>query len=801
MMAEAMKYAVGSVNNNLEELFGYSLKIKEIYGSDNEDDESNNVLQTFLTEVPFLIGPYSAETLYQASILRWKFQKIAISYSATFSDFDSKAMLRTVPSNIYRVQALLKLVKQLEWNYVAIISSYGHDGELDALKFISKLSQIGVCIGEQIYLQRQSSANNNTFDNAIVTIQKDPRIKTVILFTVNSDSRSIMKALKDKKLEQFYHIICAFGCINYKEVVEEVENVAVGTISLDIHYRRDYKFEKHFLSLTPTNNNETYFISFWEKVFNCSIDDGNMSNHSSGHSPCTGDEKLQEGKGYYPLTPVHTVIDAVYSFAYVLKELIRNACHKDKQWMYNKTECVIDPSKPEEYRTNISKYLSKISYQDGTLKNLEHFINECQYDIHLFIKERGGYKSKYIGKWVINKTDKDQLHHSSELDALFDIDLTYLGENGSDTHIRARCSEQCNSGYVKVRDHNQIISQCCWNCQKCPPNNIVRNDSCIPCDEKERATESKCVQLPEHYLDMDTNIGYPFQVIILLSSFSGLFLTIFVAVLFIKFNGNRIVRAYGSDLCFMILAGVAILFTCPFPFLAKPSTISCIFRGSLPGIAFLTCYAPLFLKINRIYRIFLHAQTSVDRPVLVSSKFLLLCSFGIVSFQFLLAVVRLVSKMPYPAAVLPQRREYVILTCTGESNLILMLLNVILSVIFMVSSTVLAFKARHFPKNYESKYIGITLYITCVSWALFFPCYFFASSENSNFLREYLMCTFCVLIGYITLLGLYGVKVKLLLCTSKEKLNRKSNGSPNMSFTFKPTNNHEINRLTMEQSI
>ena len=246
----------------------------------------------------------------------------------------------------------------------------------------------------------------------------------------------------------------------------------------------------------------------------------------------------------------------------------------------------------------------------------------------------------------------------------------------------------------------------------------------------------------------------------------------------------------------------SILFICPFPFLAKPSTISCIFRGSLPGVAFLTCYAPLFLKINRIFRIFLHAQTSVDRPVLVSSKSLLLSSFGIVSVQFLLAVVQLVSKMPYPAAVLPQKREYIILTCTGESNMILMLLNVILSVIFMLSSTVLAFKARHFPKNdNESKYIGITLYITCVLWASFFPCYIFASSENSDFLREYLVCTFCVLIGYITLLGLFGVKVKLLLCTSKEKLIRKSNGSPSMSFSFEPTNNHEINRLTMEQSI
>ena len=800
MMREAMKYAVGRVKNNSEELFGYSLEIKKIYGSNNEDDVLNNVLDTFMAKVPFLIGPYSAETSYEASILTGTFRQTAISYSAAFSDFDSKAMLRTVPSNFYRVQALLELVKRLEWNYVAVISSYGHDGELDAKKFISKLSRIEVCLGEQIYLPKQRSADHKAFDKAVVTIQKDPRIKAIILFTVNKDSRSIMKALKDKKLEQFYRIICAFGCTNYREVVEEVEDVALGTISLDIHYRRDYEFEKHFLSLSPKSKNDSYFIAFWEKVFNCSIYDGDISNHYSGHIPCTGEEKLEEGKGYYPLTPVHTVIDAVNSFKYVLKKLIRNTCHEDKQWMSNKLECVINPKKPETYQTKISSFLKKISYPDGTLKNLKFLKNECQYDIHLFVKERGEYKSKHIGKWVVNQTDKDQLHDSSELDVLFD--LTYLRENGSDSHIGARCSEECITGYVKVRDQNEMISQCCWNCQKCPPNNIVQNDSCIPCNEKEKVTESKCVPLPEQYLDMGTNTGYSFQVVILLVSFGGLFSTMFVAVLFIKFNGNRIVRAYGRDLCYMILVGVAILFICPFPFLAKPSTISCIFRGSLPGIAFLTCYAPLFLKINRIYRIFLHAQTSVARPVLVSSKSLLLCSFGIVSFQFLLAAVWLVSKMPYPDAVLSRKGEYVILTCTGESSPILMLLNVILSVIFMISSTVLAFKTRHFPKNYnESKYIGITLYVTCVSWALFFPCYFFASSENSDFLREYLMSILCVLIGYITLLGLFGPKVKLLLCTSKEKLSQKSNGPPSISFSFEPTNNHEINRLTTEQNI
>ena len=55
-----------------------------------------------------------------------------------------------------------------------------------------------------------------------------------------------------------------------------------------------------------------------------------------------------------------------------------------------------------------------------------------------------------------------------------------------------------------------------------------------------------------------------------------------------------------------------------------------------------------------------------------------------------------------------------------------MFLNLVLRVIFMVSSSVLTLKTRHFPKNYnESKYIANTLYVTCVAWTLFIPGYFF----------------------------------------------------------------------------
>ena len=167
MMGEAMKYAVERVNNDTESLHGYTFEINEIYGSSSEDSVRDDVLGTFLTKVPFLIGPYSSETSYIASILTKTFKQITVSYSAAYSDFVTKAMFRTVSSNVYRVRALFDLVKRLERNYFAVINSYGHDGDRDAISFISKFSSIGACLVEQIDLPQQRDANDESFDSAV----------------------------------------------------------------------------------------------------------------------------------------------------------------------------------------------------------------------------------------------------------------------------------------------------------------------------------------------------------------------------------------------------------------------------------------------------------------------------------------------------------------------------------------------------------------------------------------------------------------------------------------------------------
>lgn len=202
-----------------------------------------------------------------------------------------------------------------------------------------------------------------------------------------------------------------------------------------------------------------------------------------------------------------------------------------------------------------------------------------------FRKENKKYRSVYIGEWRVNRTDEDQNYDWSKLHTTFEVDLTRLKENSSRSNFHALYSEHRQSGYVRIR-----------HCQKCLPNNIIINYTCIPCDKTQMAVGSTCMELPIRCLDISANLNNPFHGTKLFLSVVALSLTLVVVVLFIKSDGNRIVRAYWRDLRYMILAGLAILFIFPFPFLVEPTTIAWI----LWHVTFLPCYAPLLLKVNRI---------------------------------------------------------------------------------------------------------------------------------------------------------------------------------------------------------
>ena len=102
-------------------------------------------------------------------------------------------------------------------------------------------------------------------------------------------------------------------------------------------------------------------------------------------------------------------------------------------------------------------------------------------------------------------------------------------------------------------------------------------------------------------------------------------------------------------------------------------------------------------------------------------------SSGLVSVQLVGIIVWLVLEPPSTKEVYPDRRTAV-LTCgiTSLSQVISLGYNMVL----IILCTWYAFKTRKIPENFnEAKYIGFTMYSTCIVWLAFVPIYVTTRNE------------------------------------------------------------------------
>ena len=142
------------------------------------------------------------------------------------------------------------------------------------------------------------------------------------------------------------------------------------------------------------------------------------------------------------------------------------------------------------------------------------------------------------------------------------------------------------------------------------------------------------------------------------------------------------------------------------------------------GFGFSVTYASLLTKTNRISRIFDSASKSAKRPVFISPKSQVIITMILISIQVLFTCVWLVLEPPGTRHFcLNGQRNEVILKCKIQDTSFL--ISLIYNMLLIVICTVYAVKTRKIPENFnESKFIGFTMYTTCIIWLAFVPIYF-----------------------------------------------------------------------------
>ncbi|XP_074651721.1 metabotropic glutamate receptor 5-like [Tubulanus polymorphus] len=712
----------------------------------NSNVSSNSSCGNRGQPIAALIGPGSSSVTIQVANLLQLFRVPQIGYSATSQDLSSRDFfeyfLRVVPSDAQQARALLDMVLNHNWTYVSTVATLGNYGQSGMQTFKKMANEIeGFCIADSIQI-----ANNAELDDYIEAIEKlyeDKNAKVVVCFCEGRTVKSLFRAIKVKGIKNHFVIVGSDGWNVRPEVVRGVEEYAQGSFSIRLHSPPVVRFDKRFMSLRPFNNSRNpWFQEYWQYSFNCSIKGPDFMEKFRNKS-CTGHE--DRSACYVPDAKLGFVVNAIWTLALGLHSVQQTVC---------KGKIGTCPGLLPINGTILKEHLMNVSFTTYTGEVLtfdSHGDPPGRYDIMNFRPirlENGTVKYIYreVGQW-------DRRNLTMNRSAI------YWHRNGEG--VVSVCSRPCPKGQVKVINQ---AKPCCWDCNPCKDDEyLVDESTCRPCSKGWWPTKdlTACVMIPiEHIQWTETQ-----SVIAMVFSCIGIFTTVCIIVCFLRHNDTPVVKASTRELTYIILIGLIISYATTYVLIAKPSITTCYISRILPGFSFSLIFGALVTKTNRIARILAGSKKKImtRKPRFMSSSAQVVITCIIIGVECAVITIMLVlepadSMLQYPG------KKRVRLVCNTTKMGIIVPLG--FDVILIALCTLYAIRTRNVPENFnEAKFIGFTMYTTCIIWLAFVPIYF--GSDN----QVITMCIAISLSATVALVLLFFPKVYIILC-QPEKNNR-----------------------------
>ncbi|XP_055922412.1 metabotropic glutamate receptor isoform X1 [Eupeodes corollae] len=789
---EAMLYAVDHVNNDSTLLPGITIgvhildtcsrdtyalnqSLQFVRSSLNNMDTSAFECQDLSTPQPrrnttgpvfgVIGGSYSSVSLQVANLLRL-FHIPQISPASTAKTLSDKTRFdlfaRTVPPDTFQSVAMVDIIKCFNWSYVSTIHSEGSYGEYGIEAFHKEATERNVCIAAAEKVP--SASDDKVFDAIIAKLLKKPNARGVVLFVRAEDARSLLQAAKRANLAQPFHWIASDGWGKQQKLLDGLEDIAEGSITVELQSELIQDFDDYMMSLSPqTNTRNPWFEEYWEDTFDCVLEKNlpPLLKDRTGIRKCDRNLKLSEKSGYEQESKTQFVVDAVYAFAHALHRLHQDLCasggvgtnqthrhhHSESVWLHKPATGQHQMACPEmvnyDGKQFYDNYLLNVSFIDlagSEVKFDSQGDGLARYDILNYqrLDNSTGYYYKVVGKWF-NQLELN-LH-----------DVVWNKEVEKPT---SACSLPCDVGMIK----KQQGDTCCWICDNCENYEYVFDEfTCKDCGPGYWPYPDKlsCFALDIQYMPLQSL----FAIIPMTFAIFGIVMTLMVILLFAINHDTPLVRASGRELSYTLLIGILVCYSNTFALIAKPTIGSCVVQRFGIGVGFSIIYSALLTKTNRISRIFHSASKSAQRLKYISPQSQVVITMTLIAIQIIITMVWMIVEPPGTRFYYPDRTE-VILKCKIQdmSFLFSQLYNMILITI----CTVYAIKTRKIPENFnESKFIGFTMYTTCIIWLAFIPIYF--GTGNSYEIQITTLCISISLSASVALVCLYSPKVYILV--------------------------------------
>ncbi|GAU92916.1 hypothetical protein RvY_04932-2 [Ramazzottius varieornatus] len=289
--------------------------------------------------------------------------------------------------------------------------------------------------------------------------------------------------------------------------------------------------------------------------------------------------------------------------------------------------------------------------------------------------------------------------------------------------VESVCSKPCRRGEVKAIQTGGV--KCCWVCTACKLNEFLLDEfTCEACPPGWLPNENltACLPITLEYASLDS--GSVGTVVAICFSCLGFLATGFTMTIFILHNNTTVVKASTRELSYMILVGIFLCYATAFPLFAKPTKFSCYLTRILPGFSFAIIYGALLTKTNRIARILAAGKKKImtRKPRFMSALAQVVITWIIIGVEVAILSASLIHEPADSILYYPEVNRARLICNTSAWGIIAPMG---FELFLIAMCTVYAIKTRNLPENFnEAKFIGFTMYTTCVVWIAFFPIYF-----------------------------------------------------------------------------
>ena len=610
-LAESMSYAIRLVNRHQDILPNVTLGFS-IRNNCGEEDVTAWTMATMVSpsagidynnrcpgnqqEDPEktigVVGTTRSSTSYIAAKVASVYNMPMVSYWATSDELSDTrrfpTFFRTIAPDQLQVQTIIDLLRHFKWKYIALFYSVDPYGLHGARQIWTLAEKSDICIA--VNLPVSNNPSETELKDIADKLFENDKITVIVIFSLVQPAKMVQRAIVEYNIDRQFTFIGSDGWGGDLYNDEATQELLHGSLFIRLFDKPFKDFREYYKQLP---NNQHLTSRWYREILRIIKEEHN----------CTDWDSCPIPKAYNEIS----VINGVFALATALHDSIRSNCHND-----------IFCEEAIEGNTYLD-HLRNVSFEGpgGRFRFDKNGDASGKYQIKSWQLDHGVYKMVDVGFW-----DPDNPFEHLQ------VDKDIVQWNGMTALVPiSLCVDTCGRNEIAV----PLKKKCCWGCQRCPRHAIVVKGTCKECPTFEWPSNNftQCIPIYPDYVDVPNPIVLADVVV---SSF-GILLCVLAFLGISIYRHHRLIKATSIELSCVNLTGLTMACLASLSTILRPSPVSCRVSECLISLSFSLIFAPILMKVNRIWRIFQASDKFVQQLRFVKPKEILALTGTLVFIQ------------------------------------------------------------------------------------------------------------------------------------------------------------------------